>query len=761
MIIDVKTRNCDSVVSLFCRTDSIMMICRLHVKFLQLYYLIGIVYITVQSDNRRNSCVKKGTTLACNHVPLHIPVDTQHVYINEIDIENDFTGINTTTWNKVVSLDVTADTGHIINGSIFQGFPNLRSLGIHASELTFLHRDTFQGLSKLKVLDLSFCPSLEVSEITSSLASNHSLPVLESLDLTSLAISHYRSFSLNKDFFEVLDQRPIKHLNLSRVSLSNVNLQAAVKKCDTLQTLNISNLEYYPRTLSSDTLCQSLEVIDWSHFRGGNLLHSVFLKNIQSKGIVEPEFQFSILPSLHTVILNHIEYGASNFWIRINGATMNCQECNFENITHIYLKENKLKWINITITHVEHIRVKFIDLSSNGLEYFYLNLLGEYSHVEELIFHDNMLHLMGRYPEFENIFISCLELQHIDLSKNGLTFIPKKIFARNAKLRILDLSDNFLETISFSLLHLSKVENLELRNNKLSYIDGDHFKHFSSFIEKRFLNTSNFHLDLSYNTFTCSCKGIQFIKWMYVYLIPKLNKHTEWKCVLDDTIVPIDDVALLDSQNLCIRTRVTIVAAVLAGLYVVTIIILVLLVKAYRKRWAIEKLRNVYIQEFKKKMNKMPYLVFIMFCQKDENFVENFLYETLSTCLKKLLKIAEKVVCKNFIEYRLGLPLISEAERCIRQSHVILLVVSRAFCQCRRCNRELKMALDKDKPIVVVYKDDIDNLKQSKLISPLLDTVMMKTVFSSVIQSGKCVTLKPSTMHFCKSLLDLAASVKE
>ena len=213
-----------------------------------------------------------------------------------------------------------------------------------------------------------------------------------------------------------------------------------------------------------------------------------------------------------------------------------------------------------------------------------------------------------------------------------------------------------------------------------------------------------FEIDLSRNTFVCECETSGFLSWMYSHFIPKKLIATEMKCVLDSRVVTINYRALEKTQYLCERTSIIIVSPGLSLCYFTVIIVTVIFTRRFIERKRIEKKRKNFLAKFKADRTNNRYLIFIIFCQKEEALVYEVVMPVLSDCLNKLLNTEEKLIGVGYNEYRLGLPLIVETERCIRQSSAVVILHSRASSKCVRNKREVKIAYEKDKPMAIINK---------------------------------------------------------
>ena len=688
-----------------------------------------------------------------------IPGTVQEVFLKKIDIKRVTLKFNPHDWGNVTLLDIQSGVGFAFKDRhqpIFNALPNLETLGIHAIKLRLIDKETLLGLHSLKTLDLSNSVRLNIDDVTKLLSMNSSVANVTSLNLGYVnTVRRSSPTTLNKYFFELLRQRKIKTLNLHGMKFVKIDFKSLRTLCQSLQILNISKVIYILKSgdITKDSSpCHSIKVIDISEWNVRFLALQYIRNRFSSqKPVSKFEFNLTGFSSLHTIYANSLDFGFSEFEIRLKVGYFTCSRCfNIEHLKNIYLRDNRLKWLNVSSDiSCRSFKLELIDLSSNGLEYLSPSLLEHIVTLEDINLRDNSLHVMETFAEFNSLFTSFSKLRKVTLSANGFTYLPQNIFERNINLKFIDVSNNKLSSLPGTLKELVKLNWLDLRKNDFHILSGDNFVYFSSFIERRLNNSdSDFSLRLSENLFTCSCEGSQLIKWLFIYLIPKIRPDPALQCLLDGAVVNIDNTAVLKSQHLCEKNSVVSVSAVLSVSFSMTLVGVGVFLGLFFRRRRRNCRREKFIHSFKNGDENFKYVVFLIFCSKDEQLIQDVIFPSLSRGFMTIFNTKENLVCAGVNEYRLGQTIFSEMERCIRQSAVAIYVHNQNSAKCARCKREMKMACEKDKQIAVILDEDVED----DLISPLLHMVINKSLKLSLVKDG----FEWNSNKSCRSILDLA-----
>ena len=609
-----------------------------------------------------------------------------------------------------------------------------------------MHKETFVGLSNLESLDLSNSRKLNLRQVKTVFELNSSVPNLKMLKLSKIDSTYVEIdtvFSFN------LGKRQIENLGLQGLTLILESKACLFHLRNSLVNLNLSNVIYYLNTDRESNINISFPRLTTLDI--GNTPRW-FLQ--PSREVDELEFDLTGFPSLTHLYVDKISYDIPESAIKDTGCYYKCSGCrNLENLKYLSLRHNNLQWFNVTCDDCDKFKLESIDLSGNDLKYINPGFLRTITTLESINLNNNKLYNMEYFTDFKILFITFNRLRIINMSANRLVHMPRNIFKNNLKLEDINLSNNLLSAIDLSLTHLYKLKSFDISNNRIHIIRPHYFVYFSKLLDP---NNSTFVLHLSGNAFTCDCASFQFIKWVYVYLLPRVPRNSHIRCILDGKAVPIDNYVLLASQHSCERNSIILVTILLTLTLMVVIIALGVLLKRFLIRNHQQQRIEDYIVAFHNDMICTKYIVFLVFCTKEEELIRNCVYPVFTECFQNLLGVDENVICDGVNEYRLGLTIVSETERCIRQSAVVVFVCSNASCECLRCRREINIACDKDKPIATIILEEVAD----DLPTPLLVAVMKKSLKAYLVFEDNNYALKPAALNFCKNILDLASQKK-
>ena len=170
---------------------------------------------------------------------------------------------------------------------------------------------------------------------------------------------------------------------------------------------------------------------------------------------------------------------------------------------------------NITITNTKTVTNDSfeVDFSRNNM----ISFAGSFDHVIKkcglnvlaLSLSENRLG--EKFGEANTIFRDFKDLVRLDLSSNEIKTLPRSIFNDLPRLEFLNLGKNAISVITFQILHMKNLHNLDLSDNLLSQLDVK----LQSDLKLLKSHSPNFTVHMLGNPFQCSCETHSFLEWMY------------------------------------------------------------------------------------------------------------------------------------------------------------------------------------------------------------------------------------------------------
>ncbi|XP_053378250.1 toll-like receptor 4 [Mercenaria mercenaria] len=438
---------------------------------------------------------------------------------------------------------------HLVNLSL-----SGRSKG--ACNVSVVHNNTFEGLTKLQRLWLSSCNIREIEANTFN-------PLNKSLILLDISYNEKMNFTrMNTALYGLRNSSKLEVLNVNRIH--NVHdLGVAVKKRDlenlsTLRSLitlhmDLNKIEIFdeeifdpifmfPSSLRDLTLSGNRlsfgKYINFIHnatnitcldISRQHLYYDPFLyehfepENIQEDSKTankcmqyEPsEFpndtcndscSICIPPNLH-----RIKWRKS--FLNFN-TEMTLNICGANNLSHLDLSFNLLTEWKGSIKGLEHL--KHLDLSENYCSEVAPAFFDNFRQLKHLNISGNILGVsFGQTSSFNlsnNIFRNLTQITVLDLSNNRIErFSDKQIFKDLRNIEVMYLHSNLMGDWEYVMPESKSLKLLDLSRNKLSTLSEKLRAYLDRLCQGTLCNVS---LILENNPLECSCKTLSFLKWM-------------------------------------------------------------------------------------------------------------------------------------------------------------------------------------------------------------------------------------------------------
>ena len=295
------------------------------------------------------------------------------------------------------------------------------------------------------------------------------------------------------------------------------------------------------------------------------------------------------------------------------------------------------------------------------------------------------------------------KLTHLDLSNNKLRSLPKDIFSNLLNLEYLYLSENRLSAINVSIDQSKKIKVLDLSNNLLETISED-----VRVVLDYAYRHNNARINMTQNKLTCNCKYQDFIEWMTQNRRMFVN-FDDYYCSFDngDRHYLKDSIVIDRLKKTCTNYIPMILGTSLCIGFVIIILVSVI---SYRYHWYIWYM--YYSAKFRYNGYSMVdendhfvYDVFVSYADADRHFVVEQMVPELEGNRQLRLLVHER-------DFPFGRMVTENIHQAISSSCRTMLVVSPGFLSSRWCRYEMNIAkvegISRDREVLcVVIKDSV------------------------------------------------------
>ncbi|XP_058021469.1 toll-like receptor 5 [Ahaetulla prasina] len=318
----------------------------------------------------------------------------------------------------------------------------------------------------------------------------------------------------------------LKLLNISNNKINKIwngaflglqNLQYLYLSNNLLGELYKDTFEGLPNVIQIHLKHNHIGVIDRDPFKSLPKLQHVDLEDNALKVI-------DSLPNLFSVMLGDNRIETTPYW-----------KIGFINATVLNLKGNRLGNLGDLYEFLQFPALEYLVLKNNRLSYcFKYKDIAKDNQLIYLDLGDNMLKLIWERGLCLDMFKALSRLEILYLNNNYLTFIPEGMFSEIMSLKTLNLSNNLLTSIPQNAFP-TNLKVLNLSSNQLFYPDPQLFATLDQ-------------LDITHNTFYCTCLLSNFIMWLNQTNVTLDGSHNDIFCSGPPEFahVPLQD---LDTEN--------------------------------------------------------------------------------------------------------------------------------------------------------------------------------------------------------------------
>ena len=718
------------------------------------YVLLNIsLQAILQSNICYGQCKHHGTILECHGLMPKVISQSTTVFVNELKV-SDKLDFSDHSWKNVTELSIKTEslsTGfRTLSNDEFVELTNLETLRI-GNNIIQIRNHAFRGLNKLEILDLSYNAHLSFKVFVSALCGSNCmyLPNLTELYLANVSLDHLKPDDciIGTDFYLAIQNKTLKVLDLSGIKDAWFDDSKDSEKAFIhLEKLNLSGADLAVVSFAklilrkgnaSLTSFQNLQVLDISYpyispemttLFFGSMSKSVIqihyphnLREVYAKGLFKTPVSIYGISSTNQFCLSYKRLDQQR-----------CAVGNFSGLKKLDMSENFIKYLDPKLAYVIK-DLEVLDVSQNKLG-----------------------HQIAETGDGGIILEALNRLTVLKASYNKITSILLETFKHSRFLKVLDLSQNDLPSITFRTQYLFSLQMLDISFNKISFLDSVSISRLNSLLYIGLTNMTNetYHskkptvaVTLYGNPFVCRCESVAFLKWL-------LALNETYFCTLNTKSVPVDFLAIQNAEYMCKENIVIAVYLTFAvTLVFVSAAASYTIFKQHRKEKGKQQ-KRIAIEMFQVKAKepvKCPPPVFLSFCSHDDDVIAEHVLPKLNTGLQTVLGTNMRTVATGVTDIRLGLPLGNEIIRCIEASSVVVFFLTKAFCKSSWCRYEAQEAHLEKKLIVLMFWEEVDSkclpVEFRKFLS------QMTCVYWNY-RNGRSV-MKPGWVELCEIIVGL------
>lgn len=588
-----------------------------------------------------------------------------------------------------------------ITSTTFQNLIYVQKLSIRKCGIVKVSADAFKNMINLEVLDLSFNNDLTVKEaflFFPDLSTNVKTVILEQIEdvlhmpcnvdittqmmsnlkntnVTSLYLTDNRIAFVEHSAFKEMPQS-LKHVYLSRNKLQAGRYMLYAFTAQNLKTLDIS-FNGFPGGIwqranknkndYSDTgLKQQKRQMNECPYDKENIIYQARkgTKEINLKDVV----------AFKTVCRSESNFGIP-FWaitfylpLELEVVNISYSKMSLPIIELHFEKNNSIRTIKARkcmfycwqgpIFGLE--RLENIDLSWNDCMFVNYTFFSPFAKLRRLDISVNFLFQTIENTREGILFKNNTELRFLDLTLNHIKSIPYDFFKHQHQLEILNISDNHLRELNFTIIHMKQLKLLDLSHNHIRSIHSNMLGEFKRIHQSN--RTVPLKLDLRENDLECSCDNMGFFRLVLrnsssqslsIDINRCLNHNLQGKSLCLKCRKDLEALVLSLEKRCENYSAIIIFSSLLIGLFINVIVVAIV----HRNRWKIcywFYVVNTQRGESFGSIRRFRYDVFFAYAEEKQAFVDKYIRGRLMSLrpgCRMFLQHADSVPGQNVIPY--------------------------------------------------------------------------------------------------------------
>ncbi|CAG2231269.1 CD282 [Mytilus edulis] len=605
--------------------------------------------------------------------------------------------------SKLQELQIWGMTGQTYSDNTFHNLKCLEIETLSLDSVISLAPDTFISLTMLKTIRIKIMKRLATYDIISSIFS--AFKVFKGKNMTEISITnnpHRNGFLLGHKHFTVLQKICLRKLNLMGDSILGIQFKPFLRyghEENCLEELNI-NLMFDNRDSYVFAFCafEHLKIIRIPHVivRDSRVRGKRSTENDVSYTFCLPETLEQL--DFHTNVKSYNRRRIANLTI-LNGS--NLKVVNLANVT--------FRDCDGTINGAETL--EYFDMSGFNCNVLGVNLLSHFPKLITLIAQDAYLGIgLNALQNASKFLMMNLNLQHIDLEKNNLKYLPDGFFLHpfRHQLSIILDRNNFQSLPNFPS-EPNFIKLISLKYNRFSCLSEDEMATLN------IINPSS--IFLRGNPIECSCNTLRFLKW--VHHSGFISDIDEIECVSQNGTLVILSQFLKNLKTFEISCQSKLWITLASCISAFTILALIFGIVYYRYRFAFEYFflrMKMKLRHYQPLSEEFIHDAFISYSHKDMTWVK-ILYDKLHSKGFSL--------CLYHKDFKVGKPIADCIVEAINSSRKIVFVITEDFLQSSWGTYEIEMTRmhafreGRESMVVVILKDDIKKDKLPKALKEI------------------------------------------
>ncbi|KAK3762967.1 hypothetical protein RRG08_061657 [Elysia crispata] len=356
-------------------------------------------------------------------------------------------------------------------------------------------------------------------------------------------------------------------------------------------------------------------------------------------------------------------------------------------LNNMSFSKNKLKIVNLTLNIFKYLdgsikgfeKVQTLKLDLCLIKRISCEFFKYFHRLQHLYLSQNLLSGTLDGDHDGCIFKNLKRLKSLGLALNDIFRLNPKSFKSLTNLQYLNISQNRLHQINFSIAHMKNLKILDLQKNQIQSLSRQTRLEIDKISEGREPPLMN----LSYNPISCDCENLEFLEWLSGTALADFDfRGAPYYCGMEQQANGYRDVIVLLRRR-CIKQEE--LFAVVTSASIVAVLAFAALF-AYRFRWTLRYWYHAARLKFQPVVSPedFDFDVFVSYSDKDD-FVEEELIPRLQD--EYNFRVMMHGLC-----FPAGAHITDSVHTAVTTSRKTLVVITKNMLRSHWCNYELMVS---------------------------------------------------------------------